>query len=233
MSSTVITIIILVAVAYGVFMVFYMKKLKGTRQKYAGDDALAQAPQIQDELLTSHFTAIKKQMQDAPIDAFTQCAYITTVGNKVKSAAVTAAKTAAWAMVGVKARYHEADNAAYLVLSGENLHYLFFEEGEAKEHLVFDRFRLLSAKPAAITNGEKVTRMSSIMMQKPMKMSMDINGHQTDVIYYGEVRRPPESALYGEGIMKVQGMGELHGKFGLLGRYFRKKFHERYPHLAA
>ncbi len=233
MSTSVIFIIILVAVAYGVFMVFYMKKIKGSRQKYAGDDALAQAPQIQEELLRSHFAAIKKQMQDAPVDAFTQCAYITTVGNKVKSAAVTAAKTAAWAMVGVKARYHEADHAAYLVLSGDSLHYLFFEEGEAKEHLIFDRFRLLSARAAAITNGEKVTRLSSVMGQKPMKMSMDIDGNLTDVIYYGEVRRPPESALYGEGIMKIQGMGELQAKFGLIGRYFRKRFYEQYPHLAA
>ncbi|RPD39632.1 hypothetical protein [Chitinophaga barathri] len=233
MSSTVITIIILVAVAYGVFMVFYMKKYKATRQKYAGDDALAQAPHIQDELMRSHFLALKEQMQGAPVDAFTQCAYITTVGNKMKSAAATAAKTAAWAMVGVKARYHEADNAAYLVLSGDNLHYLFFEEGEAKEHLIFDRFRLLSAKTAAITNAEKVTRLSSVMGQKPLKMSMDIEGNNTDVIYYGEVRRPPESALYGEGIMKVQGMGDLQGKFGLMGRYFKKKFYEQYPHLSA
>lgn len=231
--SIVIPIVIVVFVAYGIFMVFYMKKHKATQQKYAGDDALAQAGQIQRELLTSHFGALKEQMQDAPIDAFTQCAYITTVGNKVKSAAATAAKTAVWAMVGVKARYREADHAAYLVLSGGDLHYLFFEEGEAKEHLVFDKFRLLSARTGVISNAEKVTRLSSVMGQKPLKMSMDIEGSPTDLIYYGEVRRPPESALYGDGIMKVRGMGDLQGKFGLMGRYFKKKFYEQYPHLSA
>ncbi len=66
MSTSVIIIIILAAVAYGVFMMFYMKKLKGTRQKYAGDDALAQAPQIQEELLRSHFACHKKADAGCP-----------------------------------------------------------------------------------------------------------------------------------------------------------------------
>ncbi len=130
-------------------------------------------------------------MQGVPIDAFTQCAYIASVSDKARSAAATAAKTVAWAAVGVKARYNEADHAAYLVLSGEDLRYFFFEEGVAKSHLVFDRYRLMNASVVALSNAEKVTRMGSVMGRKNHKLRIDIDGKPVDLIYYEKVERYP------------------------------------------
>ena len=228
MSPTIIAIVVIIFGAAFAYSFFMMKKQKQSKQKYAGDDALSQAPEIQKQLIPARFSAIEKQMQGAPIDAFTECAHITTVGNKVTSAAATAAKTVAWAALGVKARYQEADHAAYLVLSGDNLHYLFFEEGKSKEHLIFDRNRLLNARVATITNAEKVTRMSAIIQQKPNKISIDIDGKFVDILYYGEVRRMPETTLSFE-----KNALDTQAQFGLLGRYFKKKFSEKYPHLSS
>ena len=228
MSLTIIIIIVAVFGLSFVYTFYMMKKQKETANQYKGDDALAQAPQLQKDLLPKYFAELEKQMQGAPIDAFTECAYITTVGNKVAAAAVTAVKTAAWAAIGVKARYNEADNVAYLVLSGEDLHYLFFEEGEAKEHLVFDKNRLLNARVGFISNAEKVTRMSAIMSQNPSKINIYIDGNNTDILYYDFVRRMPGSTLaFQKNALDTQ------AQFALLGRYFKKRFTEKYPHLNA
>src|SRR5690606_27757772 len=131
-------------------------KQKDTAKKYEGEAGLSMAVAVKDDLLQHEFSELSKQMNGAPIDAFTQCAYIATVGDKIASAAATAAKTAACAAVGVKAKYQERDNASYLILSNQELHYIFFDEGEARDHLVFDHETLLDARPAQISSSEKV-----------------------------------------------------------------------------
>lgn len=174
------------------------------------------------------FLAIAKLMNGLPVDAFTQCAYIATVGDKVASAAATAAKTVAWAAVGVKARYNERDNASYLVLSNNELHYLFFDDGEGREHLVFDHDTLMNARAAQISQAEKVTRMGSIMGLKPKKMHLEVNGSALDIIYYDAVQRMPDSM-----ITPCTGMFETQSKLQLMGRFFLYRLHQKYPQLQA
>jgi hypothetical protein len=216
-------VIVVVCVFISLMM---MKKQKETARKYEGDAGIALAPGIKDELLRQEFHELTKQMNGAPIEAFTQCAYIATVGDKVASAAATAAKTVAWAAVGVKARYSERDNASYLVLSNNELHYVFFDDGEAKDHLVFDQESLLNARPAQISNSEKVTRMGSIMGLKPKKMHLDINGNGLDIIYYGAVQRMPDGI-----ISPSSGMFETQSKLQLMGRFFLDRLYQKYPQL--
>lgn len=224
-----VSIFIIIAVLFGgsFLYIFYMnKKRKESIGKYDNPEMYQQAEKIKEELLTDRFSAIVKQMQNAPIDAFTQCAYITTMTDKAKSAAVTAVKTVAWAAVGVKAKYREADNAAYLVISGDELHYLFFEEGAAKEHLVFNRMRLLNAGTGTVSSTEKVARMGSVMGRKNNKLSIDIDGRKTDIIYYDMVERYPESVIATE-----KASFDAPGKFKLMGKYFKDKLFAKYPHL--
>lgn len=222
-------LIIFIIVMFGgsfAYIYFMNKKRKESLDKYDNPQAYAQVPQLMQEMLNNRFSAITRQMQGAPIDAFTQCAYIASVADKAKSAAATAAKTLAWAAVGVKARYNEADHAAYLVLSGEELHYLFFVEGEAKEHLVFDRYRLQNAATGTVNNAEKVTRMGSVTGRKSHKLSVDIEGKRVDVIYYDAIERYPETIL----AMQKNAFDSM-GQFKLLGRYFKEQFYTAYPHL--
>lgn len=208
------------------YMYFMNKKRKESLHKYDNPQAYQQAPQLMQELLNNRFAVITQQMQGAPIDAFTQCAYIASVADKARSAAATAAKTLAWAAVGVKARYNEADHAAYLVLSGQDLHYLFFVEGAAKEHLVFDHYRLQNAATGTISKAEKVTRMGAVTGRKSHKLSVDIEGKRVDVIYYDAVERYPETIL----AMQKNAFDSM-GQFKLMGRYFKEKLYAAYPHL--
>jgi len=224
----IITIVAIAIVAYGAFIYFMMKKRKEALQKYDNPEAYSQAPQIMDEFLSSRFAAISKQLQGAPVDAFTQCAYIASLSDKAKSAAMTAAKTVAWAVVGVKARYNEADNASYLVLSGDELHYLFFEEGEAKEHLILDRNRLLNAAVASISGTEKVARMGSIVGRNSHKITIDIDSEKIDLIYYDAIERYPDSVM----AFERNGFDAI-AQFKLMGKYFKDKLYAKYPHLSS
>lgn len=224
-----VPVIIIIAVLFAgsfAYMFYMNKKRKDAQGKYDSPEMYKQAPQLLDELLAGRFAAIRQQMQGAPVDAFTQCAYIASVSDKAKSAAATAAKTVAWAAVGVKARYNEADHAAYLVLSGDDLHYFFFEEGAAKTHLVFDRYRMMSATVGTVSGAEKVTRMGSVMGRKNHKLRIDIDGKPVDLIYYERVERYPDSVLTLE-----KNVMDSMGKLKLMGTYFMDQFHTRYPHL--
>ncbi|MDR0265225.1 MAG: hypothetical protein LBJ04_18560 [Sphingobacterium sp.] len=216
-------VIVVVCVFISLMM---MKKQKETAKKYEGESGIFLAPAVKDELLNDEFNELRKQMNGAPIDAFTQCAYIATVGDKVASAAATAAKTVAWAAVGVKARYSERDNASYLVLSNDELHYVFFDDGEARDHLVFDQATLLDARPAQISNSEKVTRMGSVMGLKPKKMHLEVNGNGLDIIYYGTVQRMPHGI-----ISPGAGMFETQARLQLMGRFFLDRLYKKYPQL--
>ncbi len=227
MSPLVIVIIVVVFGACAYFSIYMSKKSKGIMEKYNQPEYYKNAPTYLDEFMNDRFDLIKKQMQGAPIDAFTQCAYITTLSNKAKSVAATAAKTVAWAAVGVKARYNEADHAAFLVLSGEELHYIFFEEGEAKQHLIFDRLRLLNAKKGELSSTEKVTRVSSLMGRTNHKLIIDIDGESIDLIYYDKVERYPDSTL----VMEKSAFDTM-GKFKLMGTYFKDQFYKKYSHLS-
>lgn len=219
----ILAIIVAVCVIFSLIM---MKKQKETARKYEGESGINLGPDVRDELLKDEFVELKKQLNGAPIEAFTQCAYIATVGDKVAGAAATAAKTVAWAAVGVKARYNERDNASYLVLSDNELHYVFFDEGRARDHFVFDHQSLISAQNAQISNSEKLTRMGSVMGLKAKKMYFDINGNGLDIIYYGTVQRMPHGII-SPGV----GMFETQAKLQLMGRLFLNRFYEKYPHL--
>ncbi len=225
-----VSVIMIIAVLFGgsfVYMFFMNKKRKESLDKYNDPNMYGQAPQLMNELLADRFAVLSKQMQGAPVHAITQCAYITSLSDKAKAAATTAVKTLAWAAVGVKARYNEADHAAYLVLSNEELHYIFFEEGQAKEHLVFDRNRLMSAAVGSLSNTEKVTRMGSVAGRNNHKLSLDIEGKQVDLIYFDSLERYPDSVLaYEKNAMDTM------GKFKLMGSYFKDKLYAAYPHLS-
>lgn len=221
-----ISIFVVIVAACVLLSVVMMKKQKDTAKKYEGEAGLSMAVAVKDDLLQHEFSELSKQMNGAPIDAFTQCAYIATVGDKIASAAATAAKTAAWAAVGVKAKYQERDNVSYLILSNQELHYIFFDEGEARDHLVFDQQTLLDARPAQISSSEKVTRMGSIMGLKPKKMHLDVNGNGLDLIYYGTVQRMPAGL-----ISPGSGMFEAQARFQLMGRFFLDRLYQKYPQL--
>lgn len=221
-------------VAYLSFAIYASIKGKAIKEKYKTEKVIEQADKFQTELLQNQFRLLKTEMKNLPIDAFTQCAYIATVGDKVGSAVATAAKTAAWAMVGVKARYYEVDNASYLVLSDNEVHYLFFEEGKPKTHIIIDEETLKTSQLGTISKTEKVVRMSSLVTLDPTKIDVNIPENPFSIYYYNEVKRTPEEDDEAKKITKIFNYiktSELNGKMSVMGKNFRKKLGAKYPHL--
>lgn len=227
MTITIVMVIAMMALSLG-YIYFMNSRRKRILGDYNVENQYHNAGIILPELMRGPLGSIKEQMKEYSVDAVTECMHITNLGRQATSAAITAAKTAAWAAVGVKARYHTADNACYLVLSGEDVHYLFFEEGEMKEHLFFDKYRLMNARIEQTSGTDKVTRMSSAMGMKSQKLVLDLDGKKMEVLFYNRINRTPENPLSftSKDVFKTQ------VNFEIMGRYFKEQLGEKYMHLA-
>lgn len=99
------------------------------------------------DLTNSKLDYLKRWMKDAPIDTFTDASIAISTKDKAKNAAVDAAKSVAWAVVGVKAKYRRVETVSHLVLSNDNLHYLDADvDGNLRTHLTFTPDQLSNAK---------------------------------------------------------------------------------------
>ena len=227
--STIIYIIVGFLAFSGLYVFLIMQWRKRALGDYNADNQMHRAEEITQEVINGPLAAIKRQIGTGNVDAVTQCAHITTIGKQATGLAITAAKTVAWAAVGVKAKYRTADHACYLALSGDDLHYLFFEESELKEHLVLDQYRLANARLEGVSGADKVTRMSSITGMKSQKLSFDIEGKKMEILFFGAITRAPEGVFGGFGKQAMKNMED----FKVAGRYFKEKLARRYPHLVA
>lgn len=223
---TYLPIIIVVALSIGIVVYMNIKR-KQALSNFNAEEEYKNAPAFINELMAEHFAKIKTQLRDKPVDAFTQCLHITNLKKQAAGVAVTAAKTVAWAAVGVKARYHTADHACYLVLSGTDVHYLFFEEGDLKEHLVLDQYRMGQASIEKISTTDKVTRLGTAG-KITAKLKLDIEGKPMEILFYDRVVRAPHD---GGGIVRKD-FFILHAKYSIMGKYFAEQLNIKYPALA-
>jgi len=143
------SILIMVVVFGGCFM-YYKFAMQKTRNLTANFDKNAVAENIENhvnELTSSKLDYLKKWMNGAPIDLFTDASIPVSVKDKAKNAAVDAAKSVAWAAVGVKAKYKRVEAVSHLVLSNDNLHFLAADiDGNLQTHLTFTPDQLNNAK---------------------------------------------------------------------------------------
>lgn len=228
MTTVIIFVSVLVALSIG-YTVFMMSRRKKQLNGYNADNQYHRAAELLPALMTDRLDQIKKEMNGSSIDAVTECMHITNLGQQATSAAITAAKTVAWAAVGVKARYRTADHACYLVLSGDDLHYLLFQEGELADHRVFDRYELSTAKLDHTSASDKVTRMGSAMGRKSRKLTLDKEGKKTDILFYDRITRLPEGMLspFSGEVFKTM------VDFEIMGKYFEEQLGRKYPQLQA
>ncbi|WP_157976868.1 hypothetical protein [Taibaiella helva] len=228
MTTTIIIVAVMVSlsVAYIIFMNARRKKLLGD---YNADNQYHRAAELLPALMTDRLDQIRQQMNGSVINAVTECAHITNIGQQATSAAITAAKTVAWAAVGVKAKYRTADHASYLVLSGDDLHYVLFQEGEVRDHFVFDRYELSTAKIDRTSATDKVTRMGSAMGRKTQKITLDKEGKKMDILFYDRITRLPEGPLspFTGNVFKTM------VDFEIMGKYFKEQLGNKYPQLQA
>lgn len=209
------------------YVYFLNMRRKKTLGDYNADNQYQRAAAIVPETVDHHLSAIKNQMDGRAIDAVTECMHITNLGRQAASAAKTAAKTLAWAAVGVKARYHTADHACYLVLSGDELHYLFFEEGAMKEHLIFDRYRLQHARLEHASGTDRIARVYTSGGIKTQKLILDIEGKKMEILFYNRINRLPGGPLS----FMQKDVFRTQVDFEIMGKYFKEQLGHKYPQL--
>ncbi|WP_118975396.1 hypothetical protein [Taibaiella koreensis] len=228
MTTTIIIVAVMVSlsVAYIIFMNARRKKLLGD---YNADNQYHRAAELLPSIMSDRLDQIRHQMNGNAVDAITECAHITNIGQQAASAAITAAKTVAWAAVGVKAKYRTADHASYLVLSGDDLHYILFQEGELSDHQVFDRYELSTAKLDRTSASDKVTRMGSAMGRKTQKLTLDKEGKKMEILFYDRITRLPGGPLspFSGDVFKTM------VDFEIMGKYFKERLGNKYHQLQA
>lgn len=155
-------IIIAIVVVFGgcfAFMFLQMKKQKEATKKYESPTMIAKSEEFQKELLSQLYEQLTEVHPEKPVIAFTECAYISNLAEKTKNTLLTGLKVIGWGAVGVKAKYQQVDNAAYLVLTKEHLHYLLFEEGELTDTFSLTKEQLTKAKVTDLNTTDQAARV--------------------------------------------------------------------------
>lgn len=147
MSTTVIFVILFMALIYGGFFYFSYqrrKKLKDVFQNLDLQQEALQADVYKDKLLRSDFAFVEQQLSGAPIDAFTYANTQYTGKDQAKDVAKDTLK--GLATLGT-VRYTTVQTPKYLVLSGDQLHLLDTDtDGDISQHLVFNAARMQQAR---------------------------------------------------------------------------------------
>ena len=224
MGQIIIPIALVFACSLGV-MFFLNLRRKKALASFDTETEYRNAELFLNNLYENQLSDIKKQMNTATIDAITQCAFLTNIKNQAAGVTVNAAKSIAWAAIGVKAKYKRAEHACFLVLSNKSLHYLFFEEGTIKQHLVLDELRMQSAKIETVSAIDRVTRLGSSLHTKTLKLGLDIDNRPMEILFYNTIYQTPNGMITGKDFFILQ------EKCAIVGKHFVEKLKAVYPSL--
>lgn len=146
MLRTIIIFAVFCAISFA-FYKYSTNKAKKIKETFNEDEVKNDIKTYVSNILNSELEFLNTWMQNHPIDYFTDASIPVSLKDKAKSAATDAVKKVAWAAVGVKAKYQTVEPPTYLVLSGDELHYLAANiDGDLKTHLTFTKDQLINAK---------------------------------------------------------------------------------------
>jgi hypothetical protein len=226
-----IIILAIIAVFGGsfAFMFIQMKKQKETTKKYESPTMIAKSEEFQKELLSQLYEPLTEAHSEEPIIAFTECAYISNLGEKTKDTLLTGLKVIGWGAMGVKAKYQQVDNAAYLVLTNEHLHYLLFEEGEITDTFSLTKEQLTKAKVTDLSSTDQATRVFATAGNKVSKKIVIGNeGQSFDIIFFDRITKDTTGTPVAD---YTTGVKDVLGKNRIMGIRFKDKLVELYPNL--
>lgn len=227
MQSLLITwVVIMVACCAGYF--FWSRRHKSKLKDIDMPAEKMNALSYTENYLNKDYSYIKKWMEGNPIDAFTSCSIPTTMGDHAKNFAKDMAKTAAWAMVGVKARYNRVEKTCFMVLSGKDVYFFGLDtNGKMDEKILFDAFALKEAtiQYKGFKNQTALTKnMNSQFMPQQYEISF---GTKNQSLYvYDQLIEMPDvtqmfSGKYADSMVKAKVIGQL----------FLEKLGSIYPNL--
>jgi hypothetical protein len=230
-SNNIGFMIFAILVLFSIVYMWYMnKKRKESEQNIDINLERTKATENQKKLLREDFSFVQKWMKNEPIDAFTSCTIPVTVADIAKNTAIDLAKTGAWALVGVKARYHRVETQCFLVLSGMAVHYFITDvEGDLEQQIVFDAFRLKSA--TIVYKGVKTNALTGKQAQAYLPIINDLNFHIDGEVLTIEVH----DRLKTDAGVSTMLTGQYYRSRvvnQVVGELFLKKLIEKFPNLA-
>ncbi|MBJ2174833.1 hypothetical protein JBL43_11335 [Aureibaculum sp. A20] len=225
-TGTIILVIVLCAFSFG----WYLMQQKKTASVTKNFNVINQKENTSiyfKELLNGKFSFLKDEMKNAPVDAFSEGRIPTTTGDKAKALATDMAKSAAWRLVGVKARYTREDAVCYFVLSGDELHFLTYFEDKIESHIIFNNDQVRSATISQIENS-KTQKKFGAGDHNEYELTFTLKGEPTALILKDYI-----TEVVGQGIpnaMSTEYNKDLV-KQNLIGLHFKQVLGEKYHHL--
>ena len=126
---------------------------------------------------------IAKQMNEDTIEGITSCMERRDLKDVAKQVLTNVAGQAIGKLVGVGFKQTDNEEAYYLALTPDKLHYLHFSEsGKCREHLSFDRNRMENLESGNVTSSEAMTVQAD--MFGTFRISFTYDGSPYKFFYY-------------------------------------------------
>ncbi|MBZ4189466.1 hypothetical protein [Niabella beijingensis] len=227
--STIIYVVIFFVVFYAVAIFWWRSQRNKSKNAFSNLDLgqeARNAPLYQQELLNADYAFLKKQMNSAPIDAFTTAASEYTATDRAKDLGKDALKSIA--TLGT-VKFTTVTTPKYLALSGNELHLFDTDkDGNIDKHLVFDSSRLQQSTFSEIPltgSSWKHIKYGDYAL-KSYKLELSTDGKPvTLILYSGLVNVSANNAAF-----LSMNAGKQVQEF-VVGNYFLNKLGERYPNL--
>lgn len=217
-----------------VMVVFGLSRRKAALAQIDVEAERKRAEEHRKDLLKNGCAFLTQWMEGAPIDAYTSASIPMTMGDHAKNMAKDVAKSAAWAMVGVKARYQRVETASYVVMSNGDMHFFSTDvDGDLDQHVVFDADTLKAASlardPKAKTTPHAITAAETFTFNQAGKHPLSVgNGEDSVTIaIHDRVLEPPS-------VMAFLGSKDFYMsmvKKRLAGDHFFAHLAEKHPNL--
>jgi hypothetical protein len=220
-----ILIALLIIIVGMTYILVTTRRRKRALRNFNADIEYKNAPRYMASLCSHELIEVKIQMKELPIDAITQCIHITHSKNEPLALASNAVNTDTKEAEGMKPKYHVAQHVSYLVLSGKELHYLFYEEGDIREHFVLDESRMQNARLEQVSGMDKLRKTHSICRKKLNKLHFNIDSGSMEILFYETITDAPEGSLNETDTFIPK------AKNALIGKYFKDQLKIKYPSL--
>jgi len=191
------TIVLVLIVCVGGFYVYnkiILPKMSGKveeKQKAASENAISQISGHEDEVKEQYLKTnntvnlIASQMNEDTIEGIISCMERRNLKDVTRQALKNVAGKAVGQITGIGFKQTDNEEDYYLALSPDNLHYLHFSnEGECREHLIFDRNRMEYLETGKVTSAEATTLAADMFETK--RLSFTYDGEEYKFFYFAK-----------------------------------------------
>ncbi|MCW3465976.1 hypothetical protein [Chitinophaga nivalis] len=212
------------------FMIYMNRKHKSTKAEIDLDAERANYNIYKQELLTQDFSQVKQWMKGKPIDAFTAASVPQSTTSKVQEMVADGIKNVALSAIGIKLKRIETD--CFWVLSGKDLHFLSTNTvGELDEHIVFDNFRIESARLqyGGILKSQLgvYAKSSEEYLPRTTVITFDIDGSPLELEIHDRLNYVPDPS----DMLNLKKQLLTRAKYQVVGEKFVSALQSKFPNL--